>query len=244
MLDKDEILRKVSEVPFWGHSIPLPYGIVTPGKVMNNIDSIGHLNLPENLEGKSVLDIGTLDGYYAFECEKRGASVLAIDNLKRMERPDEKQYQHCGNKGFETVRDILNSNVQFINMDVYDISPGTIGKFDIVLFLGVLYHLKHPFLALEKIFEVTNEFVIIESAFVRTLNPLPVLYYAEGDSFNADPTNWFIPTESALQGMLRDIGFKKIQCLYKSKLSLLSTAKSLLNLSLCSFGRIALRANK
>lgn len=82
---KEEILKKEAKVPFRGHSIPLGHGIVTPGRVMRNLKTLERLKLPASLSGKRVLDICAWDGYYSFECEKRGAAeVVAIDNLARM----------------------------------------------------------------------------------------------------------------------------------------------------------------
>ena len=87
---KDEIVEKVKSVPFWGHSIDLGQGITTPGRVMNNLSTVKKLQLPDDLSGKRVLDIGAWDGFYSFECEKKGAEVVAIDNLCRMQKEDEK----------------------------------------------------------------------------------------------------------------------------------------------------------
>ncbi|MDY6935883.1 MAG: DUF1698 domain-containing protein [Spirochaetota bacterium] len=244
MLTKEEIEEKISQVPFWGHSIPLPHGIVTPGKVMDNLLTFEKLNLPLDLSGKRVLDIGTWDGFYSFECEKRGAEVLAIDNCERMQRPDEKEYANIGNMGFETCKAILNSKVQFLNLDVYDITKEKIGTFDIVLFLGVLYHLQHPLLALEKISEVTKDFLIVETEWLNTFATGPYLYYTEGDSYNQDPTNWFIPNTKSLKGMLKDVGFNKIEILHKTPAGLKTSIKTLINFRLHLFGRIIICAYK
>lgn len=243
MLTKKEISTKVSEVPFWGHSIPLPYGIVTPGRVMDNLKTFKKLQLPDDLKDKRVLDIGAWDGFYSFECEKRGAKVLALDNFKRMEKPDEKQYASLKNSGFEVAREILNSNVDFVEMDVCDISPERIGEFDITLFLGVLYHLKDPLAVLEKISSVTKELIVIESACMRTLSTVPLLRYAAGDSFNQDPTNWFIPNAQCIEGMLRDVGFTRVEIIYKPPFWK-SLIRSILHLSILSYDRCIIKAWK
>jgi len=193
----------------------LPHGIVTPGRGDRRLEewkkSIVFSLLPKDLRGKRVLDVGCAEGLYSFECERRGAEVVAIDNLERMKRPDEKQYAWVGNRGFEVAKAILGSNVKFINMDVCDIDPSEMGKFDIVLLLGVLYHLKNPMLALEKLSEVTKEQLIIESECLLTPFRKPLLRYCEGDSYNQDPTCWFIPNILAIQGMLRDAGFREVK---------------------------------
>ena len=171
---QEQVARMVADVPFWGQSIPLPPGIVTPGRVMPNLKIWPRLGLDENLKGKRVLDIGTWDGFYAFEAEKRGAEVVAIDNCMRMQKPNEKQFGVIGNKGFETAKEILGSHVRYVDMSVYDISPAKIGCFDITLCLGLLYHLKHPLLALEKISAITNNMIIIETAWLRTFSRLQI----------------------------------------------------------------------
>ncbi len=255
MLTKEEIIRKVAEVPYWGQSIPLPHGIVTPGKVMSNIKYMKRLQLPESLKEKRVLDIGTWDGYYAFEAEKRGAEVVAIDNLQRMQRPDEQELAWQSNKGFETASKIMNSRVQFHNMDIYDVSPENIGMFDITLFLGVLYHLKHPLLALERVARITREMMIVETAWFKTFTRLPVLRYVEGATLNQDPSNHFVFNTPALIGMLRDCGFRNVSIVYKTPFTPLQMLKSLWinksvmgqaawNSNLCCYGRIILKAYK
>lgn len=242
---KQEIIAKIENVPFWGHSIPLPHGVVTPGKVMDNFRTLKRIQLPDDLSAKRVLDIGAWDGFYSFECEKRGAQVLAIDNFNRMQRPDEIQYAHLGNLGFETVKDILESEVEFRNMDVYDINPTAIGKFDIVLFLGVLYHLKHPALALEKISEVVNGRLIIETEWMRTpLINRPLLEYIEGDSVNQDPTNFCRPNTDWIKFVFRDLGFNNIRVLYRTPIGLRTLVRSILKLSFITCGRIIVEAWK
>ncbi len=252
MLTKEEIDQKVASIPHWGQSIPLPYGIITPGAVMDNIKTLEKLELPKDLRGKKVLDIGAWDGFYSFECEKRGANVVAIDNYYRMERSEERVHGSLKNTGFNVVKEILNSRVDYRDLDVYDISKDRIGSFDIVLFLGVLYHLKYPLLALEKIFEVCKDMVVIETSFCRTLARAPFLYYVEGESLNNDPTNWFIPNIKCLEGMLSDVGFRKIEVIYKSPILFKPRIKKAVAarfiakniLSLMSIGRAVIKAYK
>ncbi len=241
---KEEVLQKVATVPFWGHHIPLPYGVVTPGRVMKNQKTVRRLHLPDVLSGKRVLDIGAWDGFYSFECERRGASVLAIDNLNRMQRPDEIEHASQGNRGFEIAKDILGSHVDFKDMDVYDLAPENVGMFDVVLFLGVLYHLKHPMLALEKIAAVTTGMLIMETEWLRTpFARRALLEYLEADSFNSDPTNFCSPNTRWIKAVLRDCGFKKIEILYQTPLWK-SALKSVRYLSLFANGRIVVKAWK
>ena len=241
---KDEIVEKVKSVPFWGHSIDLGQGITTPGRVMNNLSTVKKLQLPDDLSGKRVLDIGAWDGFYSFECEKKGAEVVAIDNLCRMQKEDEKEYSDLGNKGFLVAKEILNSNVEYRDMDVYDISREELGVFDIVLFLGVLYHLKYPLLALEKISTICKDTLILESAYWKSVSQKPLIRYAEGDSFNQDPTNWHIPNIPALESMLRDVGFKKVDVLYTTSMTLKSFVRGIVKKISPFYGRVIIKAFK
>lgn len=222
---------------------------------MRNLQIIKRLGLPDNLAGKRVLDIGTWDGYYAFEAEKRGAEVVAIDNLERMQKPDEQGVAWQLNKGFESAREILNSKVEFRNMDVYDVSPDNVGLFDITLFLGVLYHLKYPLLALEKVARITKDLMILETAYFWTFSRLPLLRYAEGASINQDPTNWFVFNTPAVLGMLRDCGFRSTRIMYRTPPTPLQMLRSLYinrsmigraawNSNLFCYGRIIVHARK
>lgn len=160
--------RQALSASFWWHSIDLGLSGITPGvhqldELQTNFRDFG---LPENLSGKRVLDIGCWDGFYAFEAERRGAEVVAIDCW----RPET----------FFIAKEALNSKVEFHEMSVYEVSRERLGVFDIVLFLGVLYHLRHPLLALERVCEVTTDCAIIESHSIdhllETNHPVMELY--------------------------------------------------------------------
>jgi tRNA (mo5U34)-methyltransferase len=213
-IDKETIMKKVAEIPFWWHNIELGYGIVTPGHYWNGRFDIlqlllEKLDLSKDLSGKSVIDIGAWDGFFSFEAEKRGASrVLAIDNFYRMEK--EGKFLDMGNKGFEIAKEILASKVQYKIMDVLDLTPETVGMFDITLCLGVIYHVKNPILALEKVASITNEMVIIESCFINKGGNIPLAQFIKTE-FQGDPTVWWIPNRACLEAMVRRVGFQKVQ---------------------------------
>src|ERR1035438_2292246 len=133
------------------HSIELPDGSVLPG-----LQSVEHLRwrlrlfgLPDDLRGKRVLDIGAWDGWFSFECERRGADVVAVDCVAL--------------NTFLEARELLNSRVEYLTFDVSELSVAKLGRFDIVLFFGVLYHLRHPLLGLEKVVELSTGLALIES---------------------------------------------------------------------------------
>jgi tRNA (mo5U34)-methyltransferase len=133
----------------WWHTIDLLDGRKTPGRIKPEYEW-PKLQVPE-LAGETVLDIGTWDGYYAFECEARGASrVVATDSYMWK--------QSTGRAGFDYAHAARKSNVEAVEIDVLDLEPAVFYagndewgvQFDIVLFLGVLYHMRHPLLAIER----------------------------------------------------------------------------------------------
>jgi tRNA (mo5U34)-methyltransferase len=139
-----------------------------------------------------VFDIGAWDGFYSFEAERRGAKrVLATDSFTW-------SGQGWGSKrGFELARKLLNSKVEDLNIDVMDLSPEKVGMFDVVLFLGVLYHLKHPMLALERVFSVTKELLILDTHVDLLGSKRPAIAFYPGSEVNRDNTNWSGPNPAA-----------------------------------------------
>jgi Protein of unknown function (DUF1698) len=143
---------------------------------------------------------------FSFEAERLGAKrVLATDS-----------YSWDGGgwgtkKAFELAREALHSKVEDRTIDVMDLSPEGIGQFDVVLFLGVLYHLRHPLLALEKVFSVTGDMLILETVVDLTWTRYPVLRFYPGSQLAGDQTNWFGPNPSAVVSMLKVVGFRKVE---------------------------------
>ena len=160
--------------------------------------------MPEDLQGMTVLDIGASDGFFSFEAERRGAKrVLAIDLCS---------WENAGGKaGFDLARRVFNSRVEDMVMDVLEISPEKIGTFDLVLFLGVFYHLRHPLLALEKVFSVTKKQLILETHIAMLSVKQPVMRFYPDSELNNGPSNWYGPNIAAIESMLRDVGFQKIK---------------------------------
>jgi tRNA (mo5U34)-methyltransferase len=204
MMQSDELRTEMAKVD-WYHSIPLGDGVVTPG-VDDSSLRLTKTHLPRDLSGKTVLDVGAWDGFFSFEAERRGAErVLATDSF-------------CwggagwGTKGgFELVRRALNSKVEDLEIDVLDLSPEIVGTFDVVLMLGILYHMKHPMLALEKVRSVTKECLIMSTLVDMTWWPRPAMAFYEGSEANRDPTNWWGPNPAAVVGMLRAAGFERVE---------------------------------
>ncbi len=181
----------------WWHSFELPDGTRIDGvaSVESLRQRLAQFPIPDDLRGARVLDIGTWDGWFAFELERRGADVVAID---------------CwNNPRFHEVHKRLNSHVDYRELDVYDVTPDTVGRFDIVLFLGVLYHLKHPLLALERVCAVTEKLAAVESFIIREERPIMEFY--EHDELGGQVDNWCGPTESCLLAFCRTAGFARVE---------------------------------
>jgi tRNA (mo5U34)-methyltransferase len=189
----------------WFHSIALAPGVVTPGLDATR-DRLDLLRIPADLRGKSVLDVGAWDGFFSFEAERRGADrVLATDSFAW----DGANWSTKA--GFELCRSVLDSRVQDQHIDVMDLSPDALGgRFDVVLCLGVLYHMRHPLLMVERVASVTRELLVLETHVDMTWTRRPAMaFYA--DRLGVDPTNWWGPNPEAVAGMLRSAGFDHVE---------------------------------
>ena len=202
----------------WWHEIELAPGIVTPGDDSNRmkLPILDALGLPSTMSGLRALDIGCSDGYFSFEMEKRGAEVVAIDFV-----PEEYT-------GFATARTILGSKVTYRMDNVYNLAPEKYGQFDVVLFMGVLYHLRKPLAALDAIRSVMkngsqlfvgtmmiDNYVLLPDGSVSTLDALnpvlktiPLWQAYPADSLNGDYTNCFAPNRRALEVALNESQFR------------------------------------
>jgi len=194
----------------WFHSLDLGRGLVTNG-VIDVAAALRQYQLPADLTGKTFLDIGAWDGAFSFEAERRGAQrVLATDWFIW------KGMGWGSKQGFETARRALQSKVEDLTIDVYDIAPEKIGKWDVVLFAGVLYHLKNPLLALERVASVTSDLLVLETAIdFRFCRRPAIVFYPHGE-LNDDPTNWCAPNLHALKTMLQSCGFREIRVMHKT----------------------------
>jgi glycosyltransferase involved in cell wall biosynthesis/2-polyprenyl-3-methyl-5-hydroxy-6-metoxy-1,4-benzoquinol methylase len=185
----------------WHQRFELAEGVWTPG--LNDIERLFEISgISDDLAGVSVLDIGTSNGAAAFMAERRGAErVVAVDAMPI-------EYF-----GFDRLRDFLGSRVEYVQTDVYDLAA-TLGEcFDIVVFWGVLYHLRHPLVALDNVRAVANGPVFLETEIADGtiedgLARLPFVRFEEGDALGGDPSNWFVPTLSALLAWCRSSGLE------------------------------------
>lgn len=189
----------------WWHSIDLGQGLITPGvhRIEELRDNYARFGLPPEMRGLRVLDIGCWDGFYSFESERRGAEVVSVD----VWRPE---------KFFEAHR-AIGSKIQFHELSVYEVTRERLGQFDIVLFLGVLYHLRHPLLALERVCEVSRGAAIIESHIIDNVlhTPRPVMEFYEVDQLGGQYDNWWGPNVECLTQMARAAGFVTAEAIRK-----------------------------
>jgi tRNA (mo5U34)-methyltransferase len=191
----------------WYHTIDLGHGVVTPG-IDNTPIRLQQAALPESLEGLSVLDIGAWDGFWSFEAERRGARrVVAADWYAWH---GQGWGTGKGKAGFELAREVLGSRVEDVAIDVMDLSPERLGTFDVVFFLGVLYHLPHPLLALERVASVSSGLAVIETVVDMIGISRPAMAFYPGTELNNDPTNWCGPNIPAVHGMLKTVGFERV----------------------------------
>lgn len=197
----------------WWHRIKLSDGTYTPGKVVHGPDGgdwpTTRFGMPENLAGLSVLDIGAWDGFFSFEAERRGAkSVTAMDTTTDLGG------NPSGTAGFEYAKKDLNSNVAFINASVENDPTRILPPHDVVLFYGVLYHLKSPYEGLHNAALLANKMLIVETAINNDVG-ISLDYLPGHDD---DPTNYYYPSVNWLKKELISCGFKHIEVVYNDSI--------------------------
>lgn len=213
-----DLCRDIAALGPWFHNLDI-HGIQTaPDHFLGDYprfkwEGFRHV-LPEDLEGRSVLDVGCNAGFYTLEMKRRNAGrVLGID-------ADPHYLRQARFAAAESGLD-----VQFRQMSVYDV--GSLGEtFDLVIFMGVFYHLRHPLLALDLLYEHVVRDQMLFQCLQRGDERIPALEenydFGEWSMFDQpdypklffveeryadDPTNWFIPNKSAMEAMLRSSGF-------------------------------------
>lgn len=193
----EELRTEVTKIDWW-HEIDLGHGIVTSGRGGSR-ERLAAMEMPEDLTGKTVLDIGAFDGLFSFEAEKRGAKrVVALE--------------HRVPPGFMLARRALGSSVEFVEMDVMEMTPEAIGVFDIVFFMGVLYHLPNPVEGLRRVASVTREMMILETDSSMDWIEAPVAELRGSREAMTNPAlNWWIPNAACVAEMTRAVGFERMK---------------------------------
>jgi tRNA (mo5U34)-methyltransferase len=209
-IDLAEIFQQIHP---WHQRWEIFEGVFTPGRnpISDLLDGVG---LPSDLRGLRVLDVGAFNGCFSFECERRGAAeVVAMD------------LQDAHSLGIDTLISLLGSRVRFEQGSVYNLDPATLGEFDVVLFLGVLYHLRYPLLALDKLRKVTKGTLFLETLVIDNrvieggkdfqalgdyhpaLPNIALWQFYKGSELAKDSSNWFGPNIHAVLDGLESAGF-------------------------------------
>ena len=214
----EALQQRIDELGPWFHNMRL-HGVQTaPWHFLGDYPEVKFASfrdaIPADLTGKTVLDIGCNAGFYSFEMKRRGAArVLGVDT-------DEHYLQQA-----RFAAEVTGADVEFRKLAVWDV--GSLGeKFDLVIFMGVLYHLRHPLLALDLIHEHVAKDLLLFQSMQRGSREL--IEIAEDYDFNApapfdeagypkmhfierryshDETNWWVPNRACTEAMLRSSGF-------------------------------------
>jgi len=196
-MSNDEVRTRIAAVPRWYHPIEVRPGIVTPGQ--NDARRVLEmLQLPADCRGMRALDLGTRDGFFAFELERRGAEVVAVD------------YVPMRDSGFALASELLGSRVTYLHRNLYDLRAADLGTFDLVLFLGLLYHLPDPLGGLRVARDLTKTRMLLESVvldFGEEHDRLPLMRFFAGSTWAGDPTNYWGPNARCVEDMLAETEF-------------------------------------
>jgi tRNA (mo5U34)-methyltransferase len=235
---KEQLEEMATSAGFWFHSIDLGQGVVTKGVVSPRslAGTLDNIRLPD-LSGKTVLDIGAFDGFFSFEAERRGATrVVALDHyvwsldlprahenwldckergavpLQAEETPYWQPDKLPGKRAYDIAHKALNSKVETVVGDFMKMDLQKLGLFDVVLFLGVLYHMENPLGALKRVASVTKELAIIETHAIVTpgYEDLELCEFYSSNQMNGDVSNWWGPNLKALEGLCRAAGFSRV----------------------------------
>jgi len=225
-----ELQAKVDAIPYWYHRIDLPGGVKTYGdSCKSEVGGFAPMSaeayrVPEDLGGLRVLDVGAWDGYWTFEALRRGArQVVAIDDFSDVQNFLDPA-KHPKWETFDLCRDAFGyTEPQCIRREqnVYTISELDYGTFDVVFFFGVLYHCRHPMLALDTLSRVCTGEIYIESAICDDYSPYYgmlgrgyagkqyIMEFYPDDQYGMNPTNWWAPTLHCLNQMVRAAGWTR-----------------------------------
>ena len=219
MTVEQDVGSAVAGNPVWYHTLELPGGVKTPGQI--DLRNVAGKLLPTDLHGRRALDVGTFDGFWAFELERRGAEVVAIDvatvgdaqvvpGRRELVEREAGEFQVEIGRGFEIASQLLGSRVQRVICSVLELTPEEIGgPVDLVFMGALLIHLRDPVLALERVRDTLLpggelyqlEAVSLRNSVLHPRRPVAHLQTLE-TSFN-----WWYPNWAALRAWLETAGF-------------------------------------
>lgn len=208
-----ERLRERHEAFDWYHTQELAPGLVTPG-MFDLRPYVDRYGIPDELSGARVLDVGTFEGFWAFEFERRGAQVIALD-VDRIQDLDWPPRLRPGGdaqrgEGFQLAKDALGSAVERVGLSIYDATPDRLGgQFDLVFCGSVLIHLRDPMLALERMANLCAGRLIFADEYSRRLSLLP--FSAAEFRGETEWSTWWRPSVRAWMSMLRCAGFEDVR---------------------------------
>lgn len=212
-MNKDQKQKLVDSYKSWWHSIYFGDGVWSDGWKAVELPKDKRMNkeiiswglTEEFFKGKDVLDIGAWDGFFSFYAEGSLAkSVTALDGHIW----DENIKSWASKEGFDIAKKIFKSRVKDVTMDIMDATPEVLGKFDIILFAGVFYHLDHPYKCLQILDSLINHrgIILIETHYLPDFNNIPIMQFHPKDTLNGDGTNTWSPNEKCLTAMMNEIG--------------------------------------
>lgn len=214
-MDTDELRRQVESYP-WYHTLELAPGVVTAGMFDHRGQEDRH-GLPADLSGRRCLDVGTMDGYWAFAMERRGAAEVVAVDIEDPEKLDwpltqrqrvVKTMDETKAARFELARRCLGSSVDRRLRSVYELDPSDLGTFDFVFCGDMLVHLKDPATAVERIRSVCRGTALITNP-VKEHFPYRNRPLAQLDGI--DEFEWWLPNRAALERLLRAAGFRQVR---------------------------------
>lgn len=228
---KEWLRQRIQADGQWFHRIELAPDLTTPGWDDPARTKLPYFGIPKDMGGMRVLDVGCCEGFFSFEAERRGArEVVAIDAYPAFVRR------------FNWCRDYLGMRATAHLTNVYDLDPVRFGTFDVVFFFGVLYHLRNPLLALERILSVCTGSILMQTFSLhdddRTVATLDEVcrrpmakFYPFGrpsgpDNSIHDPTVFWVPNVECARDMLLSTGFQDVEAISRPPAQLVFRAKS------------------
>jgi len=196
-MSASQIQGEISRYEHWYHTFEFENGVQTTApqdspEVLRSLEKIG---LPRKASGLRVLDVGCSDGFYSFAMEKRGAEVVSVD------------FADVSKLGFGIMKNVLESKITPLVDVIYNLTPEKYGNFDIILFMGVLYHLRHPLLGLDRaraLLKTSGKLFIETQMMYEHIDDggIPLLRFLPRNELNDDYTNFFIPNRKAVEALL------------------------------------------